>query len=615
MAAKGQASKIAVWIILTLLIVGLAGFGATNFGTSVQTVASVGDTEIDVDRYARELNGELRAFQAETGQNITFAQAQLIGLDRNVLQRLLSAAALEDEAARIGLSAGDEQVQKQILGNRAFQGLNGKFDRTNYESILRQNGMTPARYENIIRADAAVTLLQAAVGGAVTASNVYADTLVEYIGARRNFSWIELDQNSLDTPIAEPDEAALRAFYEDNQDDFMLPATRSITYAWVSPDDLLDQIEPNEDAVRALYDSRSDDYNLPERRLAERLIYPDEASAADAMDRLSAGSVSFEDLVAERGLTLGAIDLGDVTQQELGKAGQMAFATTQPGVVGPIDTDLGPTLIRVNAILDARNTPFEDVRDELWAEYAGDAARRMIADMIESVDDLLASGATLEELAKETPMTIGHIDWFEGTDEGISGYESFYMEAARVSAEDYPVGVEMEDGGLFALRLDNETEAAPEPFEDAIDRIADAWTISELTSRLSDQAAEIKAQLDNGVRIGALGLPVTVETHATRDTLIDGATDDFVTSIFALEENGQSLVSTGEGRVLIAQLTQILPADESDPDIAPFAARIQDDFSQSIARDSVAALIRAVQQDAGITINQQALNALNAQFQ
>ena len=49
MAARGNTiSKTFIWILLALLIVGLAGFGATNLGGNIRTVGSVGDKPITV---------------------------------------------------------------------------------------------------------------------------------------------------------------------------------------------------------------------------------------------------------------------------------------------------------------------------------------------------------------------------------------------------------------------------------------------------------------------------------------------------------------------------------------------------------------------------------------
>jgi len=82
--AKGQKPNFIVWGIVILLIVGFAGFGANGLGGRIQSVGSVGDTEISVDRYARELDQELRALSAQVGRPVSLAQARQFGVDSNV---------------------------------------------------------------------------------------------------------------------------------------------------------------------------------------------------------------------------------------------------------------------------------------------------------------------------------------------------------------------------------------------------------------------------------------------------------------------------------------------------------------------------------------------------
>ena len=60
------------------------------------------------------------------------------------------------------------------------------------------------------------------------------------------------------------------------------------------------------------------------------------------MDRIRAGEATFEDVVADRGLTLDDTDMGDVTRDALGDAAEAVFALEEPGVTGPVETDLGP---------------------------------------------------------------------------------------------------------------------------------------------------------------------------------------------------------------------------------------------------------------------------------
>ena len=132
------------------------------------------------------------------------------------------------------------------------------------------------------------------------------------------------------------------------------------------PDIAADQ-PVDEAAVQDLYTTRLADYVVPEKRLVERLVYPDDAAAAAAKARLDAGE-SFETLVAERGLDLTDIDLGDVTKSELGAAGDAVFALTGPGVAGPLPSDLGPALFRMNAILAAQETTLDEAQTPLrWS--------------------------------------------------------------------------------------------------------------------------------------------------------------------------------------------------------------------------------------------------------
>ena len=62
-------SKTFVWILMGLLFVGLAGFGAINVSGTTRTLATVGDATVSVDDYARALQQEQRAIQAQSGHD------------------------------------------------------------------------------------------------------------------------------------------------------------------------------------------------------------------------------------------------------------------------------------------------------------------------------------------------------------------------------------------------------------------------------------------------------------------------------------------------------------------------------------------------------------------
>ncbi|MGB7323188.1 MAG: SurA N-terminal domain-containing protein, partial [Albidovulum sp.] len=167
--------NIIVWILMAMLILGLGGFGASNFSGNARSMGSVGDRDIDVNDYARTLQREISAVSAQIGQPISFAQAQSLDIDKSVLSRVIASTALDNEADQIGLSVGDAEVRKRILAMQAFAGLDGSFDRESYALTLRQEGLSEAEFEAKIRDENARTLLQGAVLGGTVAPDLMVD--------------------------------------------------------------------------------------------------------------------------------------------------------------------------------------------------------------------------------------------------------------------------------------------------------------------------------------------------------------------------------------------------------------------------------------------------------
>ena len=610
--AKNKISKAAVWVILGLLFIGLAGFGATNFGGSVRVVGQVGDAEIDVNDYARAVQNELRAM-AQAGTPMTFSQARSFGIDQAILGRLIGVAALENETMKLGLSVGDQTVGDQVLEIPSFRGADGNFNREAYELTLRNNGMTVAEFEDRIRADTARNILEAAVVGAIAVPESYTETIFNWARESRDITWSVLGPEDLSEPLPEPTEETLRAFHSDNPDRFTVPETRMITYAWITPQMLLDTVPMDEAALQRLYDSRADDYIRPERRLVERLVFPDTAAAEAARARLDGGEATFEDLVTARGLTLEDIDLGDVTLDDLGDAGEGVFALEDTGVAGPLPSSLGPALYRVNAILTASETTFEEARPELEAELATDNAGRMINDMFNEIDDLLAGGATLEDLARETEMELGQIGWRPDVEGGIADYVEFRDAALVVSEGDFPELLEIEEGGLFALRLDEIRPPALQPFDEIRDQVVSDWEAVETRNRLTARVQAAQQAIEAGSEMAGQDLPLRTERGLTRDAFLDRAPAGMVEGIFQMGTDDIRVFQTPDGAALV-RLDAITAPDANAPDAAMLIREFSAQASQSMAADALQLFVTTLQNTAGIQVNQQALNAVNAQF-
>ena len=615
MAARSGTSRIFVWILLGLLILGLAGFGATNLTGNVRTVGEVGDEPIEAEDYARALQNELRRLTQERGSAVTFREAREAGLDQQILGRLIVEAALDDEADRLGISVGDGVLAEQIAQIGAFQGSEGSFDREAYRFALQNAGLTEAAFEDDLRDETARRLLQDAVLAATPAPQGYVDALVQFLGERRDVTWARLDEQALEEPVPAPTEAELRTFYEENAQRFMRPETKRITYAWLTPEMIVDEVEVDEAALRELYESREDQYRQPERRLVERLAYADEAAARDALQAIEAGETSFEEEVEARGLALSDIDLGDVTRRQLGDAAEDVFAAESGEVVGPLPSSLGPALYRINGALAAQETSFEEALPELREELATDRARRVIANQAESFDDLLAGGATLEDLAQETDLELGQIDWRPGLSDGIAAYPAFRETAEEVVEGDFPEIEALEDGGLFALRLDEVVAPAPAPFDEVAGEATLLWEQEQIRSGLREQAEEIAGALREGRDFAGLGVDGATRAEGLlRGETRQGLPRGLAETVFDMEAGGVRLVPDGAS-LLLLRLDGIRPPDPQSDDIAALREQLSAQAGQALAEDLFELYARDVQMRAGITLDQSALNAVHASFQ
>ncbi|SFR49158.1 peptidylprolyl isomerase [Litoreibacter janthinus] len=612
-SGKSSASRIAVWVILLLLVAGLAGFGAGGLGGNISSIGSVGETPITVAEYQRGLQQEIDFEARRRGQPVSMQTALQEGLDLRVRERLAATTALTEEARVMGLSVGDAEVLSQLQQVPAFQGPSGTFDRDTYEFALERSSLRPADFEDDLRSTAARQLLQQSVTGGLTLNDAYAETLYGFLGQRRSFRWAELSEELLAGPNATPTDAQLQTFYDENGTQFETPEIRKISYAWLTPDMLVDGITPNEDELVALYEERSGELNQPERRIVERLGFADVEAATAAKAAIDAGETSFDDLVTDRGLTLEDVDQGEVSRDDLDTPiADAVFALTEPGITDPVETSLGPALYRVNAVLEAHETPFEDVRDELVAEAAADQARRAVLDKLGEVEDLLAGGATLEELGKDTELEFGQIDYSAAATDGIAGYDNFREEAERLNEGDFPEARELSDGGIFAARLDEIVPPELPPLANIRDDVAAAWDAAETKRRLSELGETLKAQLDAGTAMEALGLSGRTETDRGRTDFIEDVSPALLITAFDLEKASETaLIPTADG-ALIVELLDISPADMDAEEAQNFLAQLSQQGSAGLAADVFELYGQAVQARHGLTLDQVAVNAVNA---
>lgn len=611
--ASAKKPRYFLWIIMGLLVVGLLGFGTGGLSGNLRTVGDVGDKPITVTAYQRALNEQIRGFEAQVGTSVSFQQAQQFGLDQAALSQVVTLRTLDNEAIQLGISVGDERVREEVLRVPSFRGIDGQFDRESYRFALQQSGLTETDFEAGIREEIARTLVQGAVVGGIPLPDAYAEVLSQFIGEARNITWATLTADALTSPVAGPSDDDLQTYFDANPNDFTQPELHNITYAWLTPSMIQDEVTIDETALRAMYDDRIADFVRPERRLVERLVFVDVQAAVTALATLSTGA-TFEDLVEERGLDLADVDLGDVSQGDLSTAGDAVFAATAGDVVGPINTTLGPALFRMNAVLAAEEQSFEDASSDLREELSAARAARIIEDGIDRMNDLLAGGAAMEDLAEQTDMQLGTIAWSEGGQDDIAAYESFRAAAAAVEEGDFGALTNMEDGGVFALRLDGVTAPTLREFAQVKGEVEAGWRIQASQIAVLAQAETTAQGILPLTGFDTLGLEPTNEVGLTRRSFVGGTPPTFLRRVFEMSLGDVRVIDNGTDAIIV-RLDGIAAPDADDAATAAEKQLTAETAAAGISQDIFNAFSAAVQNRTDVVINQAAVNAVNATLQ
>ena len=607
---KSGASKLAVWVIVGLLVFGMIGFGAAGINGTQRSLGKVGDKTVSISSYSNALQSEMAQFQEQIGRTITPQEMQAIGLDQRALNRVISTRALDQLVTDLGLSSGDARVREQVVEIPAFQGLDGEFDRGSYAEVLQRNNLKEADFETSLREDAARRILQEAVLTGVAAPQAYAEVLVGYLAETRDFSWARVTQDILVSAAPEPSEEDLVAYHSENPAEFTTLAAKSISYIWLTPAMLADAIEIEERELRAAYEARSDEFIQLPSRLVERVIFPSQEMAENAMAAITEQATTFEEVVENRGLTLQDVDLGDMTEEELDEAGPVVFSLQEPGVIGPAQTDLGPALFRVNAILDGNVQSFDAVRAQLKLDVALDQAVIQIADIAEQVDDLLAGGATLEDVAAETDLQMATVNWHVQSEGGISDYEEFQTAAAAVTADDFPALKSLSDNGIFALRLDGELPAELQPLASVRAAAVESWTAQQIQQQLLAMAERIAPQVSLDAPLASFGLTENLQDDMNRSDSVDGTPPALVMTAFETELGRAAVLDAGDG-VIIVIPRAIHVADFEDPQVQSLQKILGNRIDSTLARNVFEAFSNAARGAVDVEINPTALRSVN----
>jgi peptidyl-prolyl cis-trans isomerase D len=601
-------------LILAFVIWGIADV-FRNFGTS--TLASVGKTQISVEGFRRIFTERLQQLSRQLGRPITPAQAQILGLDRQILGELLSEGALDQKARGLYLGIADDTLTRRIIEDPAFRGPMGVFNHEYFVQLLRANGYTEAQYVDTQRRLILRQQMARAFAGETTIPRVLGEAVQRFESEERAIEFVRLGKDQAgQIPPPTPDQ--LKTYYEEHKAAFRAPEYRKIVLIALTPEVLAPSIEVSDEDVRQAYEKQSDRFRKPERREVDQIPFtnPEEAKAASA--RIAAGT-SFDTIAEEKKLTpkdiaLGLVAKGDILDPAIADA---AFSLAPGKISQAVAGRFVVVILRVKRVEAGSEQPLSAVAATLKNEIALERARRQVLDVHDKIEDERAGGATLAEVANKLTLKATTIDAIDRSGRkpdgtliddlpGRADVLNGAFRAQKPGVETDPVELRNQ-GGYVWYDVTAITASRERSFEEARDLVEARWRDEETAKKLAASADTIRAKLDSGESFAKAAPGVAVERREKlkRVAKPDGLEPGIIARVFATPENKSGVYASDDGlNRIVYRITTV-----NIPPFSPTPAAMKA-LTAGLEDDLLGQYVLRLENDLGVSINEAALRSV-----
>ena len=606
------------WVVKILFVLLILSFGVWGIEDVVRrggvstTVANVGAVEIDRAELDQEFRRQMERLRPMLGGNLTTEQARQFGLLDQAMSVLVQRALYDQAAKDIGISVGPEVVKLRIAEEPAFRNETGQFDANRFRAVLRENQLTEDGYVSILRRETGRELVAGAVSSGVAAPKPLVDDLYRFRGEKRVAEVATLPNASIGD-VGVPDDAELTRYYEDHQVRFTAPEYRALTIARLSPDALAKDVQIPDDELRAAYDERTAEFGTPERRNVEMALVDDEAKAKQIAEAAKTKGLT----AAAKDAGVDTITMDGIARNDLPELGDAAFALAQGAVGEPIKTGLGWHVLSVTGIQPGTTKSFDEVRGQLLAELQKDKALDAVYSIANRVEDQLASGASLDEVAQAQGLTLSKIAAVDSSGKAPDGKDAApdkpqLAEVLKTAFQLAPGATstltEGANNQFYAVRVDGTTPAKVKPLADVRNEAVAGWQEEKRAKLAAAKAGEIAGQLKLGAEGAAqniaakAGASFAMTVPFTRDARsVEGLTAELVRKLFDAKPGDVVTGASGDAQI-IARLKEVIPADPAASDAT--VAQVESTVAQGMGNDIMAQFANALRSQYPVAVHQ-----------
>lgn len=418
-----------VQVVLFLAILPFAFWGVQSYrgDGSEAYVAIVDGEEIKRREFEQALRDHQERMRQMFGGNIDSAMLESYEIKDSVLERLIEQRLLFREAVSNGFTVLDSQLVNEISQIPDFQ-IDNKFSKIQYETLLRNNGLSPITFESRVRQE---LLLQQLLDGYSENSFISRNAVnkVMYLSeVQREISQKRIMPADFLAEI-EADEEQIAEYYNNHQQEFYLPERVRVEYLVLSFDELAKQEPVSEEAIVNYYESNQQEFGQPEERKASHILVAVPATAtddekqqayekaADILEQVQQEPERFAELAEVNSDDPGSAsqggDLGFFGRGVMVKAFEDAIFAMQPGEISEIvETDFGYHIIQLAEIKAAAPAELDAVRDQIENALKMQMVGSMFGEAVEDFNNTIYEQSdSLQPAAEKFGLTVQQSDW------------------------------------------------------------------------------------------------------------------------------------------------------------------------------------------------------------
>ena len=620
--------KFTGWIaisILALIGVTFIFVGGANFAfIGSNYAAKVDDVEIGLGQFEA-------AYRDELQRNPEYAQLPediRLQLRKNILEGLIQQRVIDNYLVEAGYQMGDAQITAMIQQVPEFQ-VDGKFDLETYRSLLAQNGYEPADFERAQRVSLRREQLQRAIRGSAIMSPAAYRRYLNLAAEQRLVRLASLDPEIAAADLTVTDDMIV-AYYDNNPTLYQLPESADVEYVEIQRSDVAQTLTITEQELVEYYEYNEDRYQQDEQRQARHILvlFGDdetaaEAKASDLVARIAAGE-SFEDLAKEYSEDGGTSDqggdLGTLTRSQLpGDLGAAIFSMSEGAIEGPVKSDFGFHVVRLDKILESGPLPLDQVRAELTAELQDQKAENLFLELERKLSDALFDAPDIRALAEAVGVEVKTVSGFTREGGGPLGDDFAVINAifdeAVLSGEQMSEIIEIDASRSAVFAVTQHRPATRQALDDVRDAVESTLKIQKAEELMAARAEEMLTALEAGADFAeaAAAIGATAEEPVLMSRNMQDADQFISVAVFTAVKPSQDMPTAGStrngvGGYTVYSIESVIPGR---PEVVPVEQRDQGklQLTDQIGVGEYVAFMQELRENAEIIINEDALAA------